>query len=63
MEILPIDNGHRDKLPKRRIMFLIGMFVFAFTFCRILAEGKKTKSWRTLRITDYSRKEQFPSVT
>ena len=26
--ILPIDNGHRDRLPKRRIISSIGMFVF-----------------------------------
>ena len=31
MEILPIDNGHRDKLPKHRIISLIGVFFLPHT--------------------------------
>ena len=32
MEILPIDNGHRDKPPKHRIISLIGVFFLPDTY-------------------------------
>jgi len=34
--IVPIDNGHRDKLLKRKIISLIGMFSTFVSTCRCL---------------------------